>query len=234
LPCWIGTVSNPLPAKAERPGILGMRRAHSGLEARPSHARSYKIRSARVEDIGAIAELESMVFGDDAYSKEVLYDLVRGAPSGRPSPSSLAGDANAMDVLSLPSNCCAIYVADSSGRIIGYSIAQIRVWGEFLSSYGVNPDDVLDLNIKGSSRVGYLKSIAVHPNYRRYGIGKQFHAVREAFLRDQGIQHVVLLQMPNPGLEDFHHSLGFSEISASPSLEYAAGGRARLWYRPIT
>lgn len=234
MPCWIGTVSSPLPTKAERPDVLGMRRAQSDREAKPNQARSYKIRSARVEDIGAIAELESIVFGDDAYSKEVLYDLMRGALPVRPSPSSLAGAANAMDALSLPSNCCAIYVADSSGHIIGYSIAQIRVWSEFLSSYGVNLDDVLDLNIEGSSRVGYLKSIAVHPHYRRYGIGKQFHAVREAFLRDQGVQHLVLLQMPNPGLVDFHHSLGFNEISASPSLEYAAGGRARLWYRPIT
>lgn len=212
-----------------------MRRAqNSDPESKQVDDRSYVVRPARAEDVRAVAGLEALVFGYDAYSEETLYNLMREVCSGCcPSPGPLTGTTSRTVPARLSSKCCAMYVADSSGSIIGYSIAQIRVWNEFLNSYGIDPTDVLYLNIKDCSKIGYLKSIAVHPDRRRQGIGKQFHTIRDAFLRDHGVKHIFLLQMPRPGLVDFHHSLGFQAISASLSLEYAAGGRARLWHRQM-
>jgi len=198
------------------------------------HVRSYLVRPARYDDIPAIAELESIVFGSDAYSENRLYQLMSEACPGCGTPRCAAsGITNRIDPISRPSNCYAMYVADTSEIIIGCSSAQVRIWNEFLSDYGIDPSDVHHLDLGGSSRIGYLKSIAVHPDYRRLGIGKRFHAARDAFLRDHNVRYVFLLQMPSPGLVDFHHSLGFQEISASPSLEYLTGGRARLWYRSM-
>ena len=195
---------------------------------------SYLVRPARHDDIPAIAELESVVFGSDAYSANKLHQLMSEACSGCGTPPCAPGEiTNRIDLLRRPSNCYAMYVADSSGVIIGCSSAQIRVWNEFLNDYGIDPNHILHLDLEGSSQIGYLKSIAVHPDYRRQGIGKRFHAVRDAFLRAHNVQYVFLLQMPSPGLVDFHHLLGFQEISASPSLEYLTGGSARLWYRSM-
>lgn len=211
-----------------------MRRTQrSDPEPKQADDRSYLMRPARLEDIRAISQLESIVFRSDAYSEETLYDLMRQRCLRCTSLNTVAEAANKTPNRQSPSNCSAIYVADSSGSIIGYSIAQIRIWSEFLSNYGIDPDGVLHLKIKGSSPVGYLKSIAVHPDRRREGIGKRFHTIRDAFLRDHNVKYVFLLQMPNPGLVQFHQSLDFQEIPASPSVEYVTGGRARLWYRAM-
>lgn len=167
------------------------------------------IRLATPADLPAITQIEQETFGADAYSAAEIRRL--------------AADHRTF-----------FHVASLESAVVAYSISQLQAFGEFLDRYRIDPR-ALPAPLPPDEVIGYLKTVAVREDarYRRRGLATALHRARIALLRGHGVRHTFALQMPFPGLAEFHAALGLARLAAAVDHRYADGGRPSLWHAPI-
>jgi len=175
------------------------------------------IREAELADLPALQALEFQIFRKDAYDTDQLRALI-SAQSFRPATGVKSRTI--------------FLVACISKHLVGLTIGQVLPTMEFSSRYHIDADLLLEC-VEGTHWIAYLKEIAIESCSRRLGLGTALDAARSAFFSSIDVRHQLLLQMPVPGLSEFHSKLGFQRVPLTTTKRYSDGSAATLWYRRL-
>lgn len=148
------------------------------------------------------------VFSGDAYDRKLLQSL-------------------------LEAENCIVHVAEVDSDIAGFAITQLLPLGQFASGYGLPLERLPHGREDRAGRIGYFKSIAVRPTYRRRGIGRRLYDERFLLLRRLEIDSIFLVQMPSTRVRRFHLSMGFSPLGLEAKRRYQSGAQGTVWHRFI-
>lgn len=113
----------------------------------------------------------------------------------------------------------AFLVVEYDGRIAGYAMSRIL--------------KKLNLRGFGVKKIGHIMSIAVHPNFRRRGIGKRLLERTVEILSENGAKELRLeVRVSNQPAVDMYHYAGFREEGTLQSY-YSDGENAILMSKSL-
>ena len=137
-----------------------------------STPRVVRVRRMRAADAAAVARIEGAVFGREAWPRGAFAYVCHVFGTARPTRGEL-------------------WVAESSGRIVGYT-------GLELSALGGEADII---------------NLAVDPAYRRLGVGRRLLAAAALYCRRRGVALLWLrVRVANRGARAFYRRCGFRAI----------------------
>lgn len=168
------------------------------------------IREAQLDDLVSIMNIETQVFAHDAYSQDMMEDLIRGRDES------------------------ITLVAELAGWVVGYGVVMIRDLQSTLF-YNVEPAKNSGIRLEDVQHVGYLKSMAVidDPLIRRKGVGTKIVQVRLQWLQKRNIEHVFVYAMSKGDAPALFRKLSWTEIRGWSEKKYADSSYAILFYKNI-
>ncbi len=157
----------------------------SARHARRKKAPVITIRRLRADDIDAIIEIDAKAIGEakpDYWRRKLALYLAE---------QDLEAIAAANQFLSGIDPQLA-RVAEVNGRVVGFMIGEIRSW-EFRQP-----------------PTGWITAMAVHPDYRRQGIGRRLLAEVLDYFREKGIENVrTMVEWSDGEVLSFFTAMGF-------------------------
>lgn len=168
---------------------------------------TYHIRRATENDSDAIEAINRRAWTGNITTYELL-ERRHGPVGGRPWTGRVTEAITAH--LGLPD--VTTFVAEQSGRVIGYAAAQIRR--------------------DGPSDLGVVSYNAVDPSYRGQGVGTGLIRQVMSYLRQQGarVLEVVTLDTDEPACR-VYECLGFQELARLICYSRDAQGGETAWTR---
>lgn len=164
------------------------------------------VRRATVADLDRLAAVELQAFATDAYDRRELLRLVEDKD-------------------------CIVHVAEADGAVAGFAVTELLSLSDFACRYELPIEKLPYGGRDTDTRIGYFKSVAVSPRYRRRGVGRKLYNARFSLLARLGIDSMFLIQMPHAELPAFHTAMGFSPLGIEASRRYRSGGRGSVWHR---
>jgi ribosomal protein S18 acetylase RimI-like enzyme len=173
--------------------------------ATPAGPRSgeWAIRPGEADDLDGLVALERAVFGADSYPRAKLSALIRG-------------ERNTL-----------VLVVTREARVLACGIAQVAPLARIVPGPLARlATHAIDLH--GTVRVGYLKSLAVERDVRRRGLGTAVTRARLEWLRSRRVRHVFAFAWPPGHFLALAEKLGFAALSEWPEKTFSDGSAATL------
>ncbi len=163
------------------------------------------IRNAELKDLESIAHLERKIEGENAATKEVLFERLKMFKDG-------------------------FYVAEKNGKILGY--IESCLWNKInFRTFSEIKDFPKHHNPKG--RILYIIFLGVDETQRRKGIGSRLVRTLQEYASEKRLEKVQLVAGEG-FLTSFYKNLGFRVVKELPSfLPYSKGTLMEYRVTPI-